>query len=45
MLVCGQKEAEIQSVAVRHNKRGDLGVKPVAEFVEELIAEIAERRL
>jgi threonyl-tRNA synthetase len=45
MLVVGQKEAEVHNVAVRHNKRGDLGVKPISEFVTELMAEISERRL
>ncbi len=45
MLVIGQKEAEANSVAVRHNKRGDLGVKPVADFLSEIAAEVKERRL
>ena len=45
MLVLGEKEAASGSVAIRHSKKGDLGVKPVAAFVEEIIAEVAERRL
>jgi threonyl-tRNA synthetase len=45
MLVIGQKEAEAGQVAVRHQKRGDLGVKPVAEFIAELLSEVKERRL
>jgi threonyl-tRNA synthetase len=45
MLVLGEKEAASGSVAIRHSKKGDLGVKPVATFVEEIIAEVAERRL
>ena len=45
MLVIGQKEAEANSVAVRHNKRGDLGVKPVADFLSEIASEVRERRL
>jgi threonyl-tRNA synthetase len=35
MLVIGDREAESDSVAVRHRKRGDLGAKPVAQFIEE----------
>jgi len=34
-----------QSVAVRHSKKGDLGVKPVADFLTEIAAEVKERRL
>jgi threonyl-tRNA synthetase len=45
MLVLGEKEAAAQSVAVRHSKKGDLGVKPVAQFLEEITAEVRERRL
>jgi threonyl-tRNA synthetase len=45
MLVIGEKEAAAQSVAVRHAKRGDLGVKPLADFVSEITAEVKERRL
>ncbi|MFZ4764174.1 MAG: threonine--tRNA ligase [Roseimicrobium sp.] len=45
MLVIGEKEAAAQSVAVRHAKKGDLGVKPLTEFVAELSAEVRERRL
>jgi threonyl-tRNA synthetase len=45
MLVVGQKEAEANSVAVRHNKRGDLGVQVVDTFITELQGEITERRL
>ncbi|MBL9117095.1 MAG: threonine--tRNA ligase [Verrucomicrobiaceae bacterium] len=45
MLVVGQKEAEAASVAVRHNRRGDLGVQLVDAFIAELQSEIAERRM
>jgi threonyl-tRNA synthetase len=45
MLVLGEKEAAAQSVAVRHSKKGDLGVKPVADFLSEITAEVKERRL
>ncbi|HLH44489.1 MAG TPA: threonine--tRNA ligase [Bryobacteraceae bacterium] len=36
MLVVGDREAEAGSVAVRHRKHGDMGAKPVAQFIEEL---------
>jgi threonyl-tRNA synthetase len=45
MLVLGEKEAAAQSVAVRHAKKGDMGVKPVEDFVAEVVAEVRERRL
>jgi threonyl-tRNA synthetase len=45
MLVIGEKEAAVHSVSVRHAKRGDLGVKPLADFIPDLTKEIAERSL
>jgi threonyl-tRNA synthetase len=45
MLVIGEKEAAAHSVAIRHAKKGDLGVKSLAEFVSALTAEIRERKL
>jgi threonyl-tRNA synthetase len=45
MLVVGQKEAEAGLVSVRHQKRGDLGVKPVADFIADIVSEVKERRL
>jgi threonyl-tRNA synthetase len=45
MLVIGEKEAAAHSVAIRHAKKGDLGVKGLSEFVSEVTAEIRERRL
>src|SRR5262249_18246721 len=36
MLVVGDREAESGSVAVRHRKHGDLGAKPLDQFIEEL---------
>ena len=45
MLVIGEKEAATESVAVRHAKRGDLGVRLAAEFLAEMLAEVRERRL
>jgi threonyl-tRNA synthetase len=36
MLVVGDREAESASVSVRNRKQGDLGAKPVEQFVEEV---------
>ena len=44
MLVVGDREAEEGTVAVR--ERGeDKGARPLAEFVDDLVAEVRERRL
>jgi threonyl-tRNA synthetase len=40
MLVVGGKEAEAGSVSVRHRAKGDLGPKPLAEFVATLQNEV-----
>ena len=45
MLVIGEKEAAAASVSVRHAKKGDLGVKPLADFLPEITREVAERSL
>ncbi len=45
MLVLGEKEAAANSVAVRHSKRGDIGVQSIADFITEVTAEVKERRL
>ncbi|HEX2747692.1 MAG TPA: threonine--tRNA ligase [Verrucomicrobiales bacterium] len=45
MLVIGEKEAAEASVSVRHAKKGDLGVKPLAVFLPDILAEVSERRL
>lgn len=45
MLVLGEKEAATRSVAVRHSKRGDLGVQPVEDFVQALTEEVRTRSL
>jgi threonyl-tRNA synthetase len=44
MLVIGEKEAAVQSVSVRHAKRGDIGVQTLVEFLASAQVEIAERR-
>jgi threonyl-tRNA synthetase len=45
MLVVGEKEAATHSVSVRHSRKGDLGLRTVTEFLNEVIAEVRERRL
>lgn len=45
MLVLGEKEAASGAVAVRHSRKGDIGVKPVETFIAELVEEVRERRL
>jgi threonyl-tRNA synthetase len=40
MLVLGGKEAEAGSVAVRHRAKGDLGPRPLAQFLADLKQEI-----
>jgi threonyl-tRNA synthetase len=43
MLVVGAKEAEAGTVSVRHRAKGDLGPRPLGEFVESLQREVASR--
>ena len=45
LLVVGDKEEEAGEVAVRKRSVGDLGSKPATEFLTELLAEIASKRL
>ncbi len=44
MLVVGAKEIADGTVAVRSRKDGDKGALPVDQFINELLAEIAEKR-
>lgn len=44
MLVVGEKEMNEQQVAVRRQGRGDLGSKGLQELVQDLLAEIKERK-
>ncbi len=37
MLVVGGREAEADSVAVRHRKHGDLGVKKTGDFIADIV--------
>ena len=43
MLVIGEKEMNEGKVAVRRQGKGDLGVKLIDEFVQEISAEIKSR--
>lgn len=44
MLVVGEKEMNEEAVSVRRQGKGDLGSKSVAEFLQEAVAEIKDRR-
>jgi threonyl-tRNA synthetase len=44
MLVVGEKEAAEGKVAIRRQGKGDLGAKNVDEFLQDLVAEIKERK-
>jgi threonyl-tRNA synthetase len=44
MLVVGEKEMNEEKIAVRRQGKGDLGAKPVGEFLKEIVEEIRERR-
>jgi len=43
MLVIGAKEAEAGTVAVRHRAKGDLGPRPLDQFIADLRAEVASK--
>jgi len=43
MLVIGDREQEAEAVAVRHRKHGDMGAKPVAQFIAEARALVDSR--
>ncbi len=44
MLVVGEKEMNEGMISIRRQGKGDLGAKPVPEFIADVTAEIAERR-
>jgi threonyl-tRNA synthetase len=44
MLVVGEKEMNEGKVAVRRQGKGDLGIKGLQEFVNELSMEIKDRK-
>ena len=45
MLIVGGKEAEAGTVSVRHQSKGDLGPRPIGEFVADLRAQIDSRAI
>jgi threonyl-tRNA synthetase len=45
MLVVGDREAADRAVAVRSRARGDLGPRPLAQFVSDALAEVAAKQL
>jgi threonyl-tRNA synthetase len=45
MLILGRKEAEAGTVSVRHRFKGDLGPRPLDEFIADLKQEIATRAI
>jgi threonyl-tRNA synthetase len=45
MLVVGAKEAEAGTVAVRHRSKGDLGPRPLAQFLADLRQEVDSRAI
>src|SRR4051812_6102049 len=44
MLVVGEKETNAGKVAVRRQGKGDMGVKPVDEFLIDVVKEVRERK-
>jgi threonyl-tRNA synthetase len=45
MLVVGEKEKQSNTVSVRRHKKGDLGVKPIDEFLHNFVKEISEKQI
>ena len=45
MLVVGDREVESGAVSVRHRKHGDLGAKPLEQFVEEVTQLVATKNV
>ncbi len=45
MLVVGDREAEAGAVAVRHRKHGDLGAKPLEQFVADVAELVATKNV
>jgi threonyl-tRNA synthetase len=43
MLVVGDREAESETVSVRHRKHADMGAKPLAQFIEETCKLVATK--
>jgi threonyl-tRNA synthetase len=45
MLVVGDKEVSDRSVAVRAQKKGDVGPRPLDQFVTDALAEVRSKAL
>ncbi len=45
MLIVGAKEAEAGTVSVRHQSKGDLGPRPLAQFISDLRAQVDSRTI
>jgi threonyl-tRNA synthetase len=45
MLIVGGKEAEAGTVSVRHQSKGDLGPRPLAEFLSDLRQQVESRTI
>ena len=45
MLILGGKEAEAGTVSVRHRAKGDLGPRPLDEFLSDLREEADSRAI
>jgi threonyl-tRNA synthetase len=45
MLIVGSKEAEAGSVSVRHQSKGDLGPRPLADFLSDLRHQVDTRAI
>jgi threonyl-tRNA synthetase len=45
MLIVGAKEAEAGTVSVRHQSKGDLGPRPLAEFLSDLRNQVDSRTI
>lgn len=45
MLVVGEKEKQSNTISVRRHKKGDLGVKTIDEFFQDIVKEISEKQI
>ena len=45
MLVLGEKEVETGTVCIRHRGEGDIGAKPIEDFISMIVAERSNRAL
>jgi threonyl-tRNA synthetase len=45
MLIVGGKEAEAGTVSVRHQSKGDLGPRPLADFISDLRHQVDTRAI